>query len=469
MKPAILDRLVPVLHPLYRHVAFPLAQRFLRPASVAALRDLRASERAPLPDLRAHQDERLRALVRWSYDTVPAYRQRFDEAGVRPEEIRTAADLERLPILTRRDLQVGGERFWSTRIGSDRHWVRLTSGSTGEPLRAVRDAAAKPLGQATWWHGLEWCGVHPADARVDIATHDRRWELPLLKRLEQLAGSRPVTVAMLFRRDAAAIAGALGGWKPRLISGQPHRLAQLARMALEGDVRMAAAPRTICYYGSVLSDDARAVIARAFRAPIHSRYAAMEFVPYIAYSCGHGALHVNPRHFIVEIVGGRGGEPAGGAAREGRLLITDLTNLAAPYLRYDVGDLAAWEEGPCACGRTWPRLGSIDGRNTEAAVTATGRDVSQAGLSREMFRAVPELPEKIWAYQFRQHALDDVELLVVPRGAFSAAIGDRLASELTAFSGGELRFRVTTVDAIPGDGRDGKRPLLVNLLNRGTR
>jgi phenylacetate-CoA ligase len=432
---------------------------------MTVLRELRASERTPLDELHRRQDARLRRLVRWAYETVPAYRARFDDAGIRPESIRSAADLARLSVLTKRDLQAGGSAFWSNRIGHDRHWVHLTSGSTGEPLRAVRDVRLRSVGQGTWWHALEGCGVHPADVIVDIASHDRPWKSALRTRIAEAAGSRPITTEALFRRDAATINATLRGWRPRLISGQPQRIAQFARMVLEGDVRLPAPPAAVSYFGSVLTEEVRALIVRAFGAPIHSRYGAIEFVPMIATTCELGWFHVNPHHFIVEIASGDRGKPAATTTREGRVLVTDLTNFVAPYLRYEVGDVARWaSDEPCQCGRTWPRFSSIDGRHAEVAVTASGREIAQSGLSREMFKAVHDLPDVVWEYQFRQHSLDDVELCIVPRPTFVASHADRIVAALNAFVRGEVQFRVTVVDAIPA-APSGKRPLLVNLMD----
>src|SRR5262245_3076387 len=57
---------------------------------------LDTSERWSIAELAAYQDEQLRSTVRHAYETVPFYRRRFDEAGVRPDDIRGQADLPKL-------------------------------------------------------------------------------------------------------------------------------------------------------------------------------------------------------------------------------------------------------------------------------------------------------------------------------------------------------------------------------------
>jgi phenylacetate-CoA ligase len=174
-------------------------------------------------------------------------------------------------------------------------------------------------------------------------------------------------------------------------------------------------------------------------------------------------LHVNAHDFVVEVVEGARREPSGRRAASGRLLVTDLRNFAAPKLRYEVGDLAAWgPAGVCPCGRSWPRLASILGRDSEVVVTPSGREILVTALSwGGMFRAVPEMPDLVWDYQFREHAPGDIEVCVVPTPAFSADHASRIAAGLGAYAGQEIRFRVTTVSAIPAAGLGEKPRLLV--------
>jgi hypothetical protein len=72
---------------------------------IRALRATRRHPSAAQAALRAFQDDRLRRLVRHAYDHVPHYRERFDREGLSPSEIRGVADLHRIPITSRRELQ----------------------------------------------------------------------------------------------------------------------------------------------------------------------------------------------------------------------------------------------------------------------------------------------------------------------------------------------------------------------------
>jgi phenylacetate-CoA ligase len=271
----------------------------------------------------------------------------------------------------------------------------------------------------------------------------------------------------LANRDVAAINAGLRGCRARALIGEPDRLARLGRLVLDGDVRLDVSPVAVFSQGMVMTHDMRATVASAFAAPIHERYAAFEFVPAVAYTCEHGWLHVNEHHFHVEIVSGARGAPHGAAARAGRVHVSDLTNYVAPMLRYEIGDLAEWApDTACPCGRTWRRLARVIGRQAEVARTASGKEISQSGLARQLFLAVPELPDLVWEYQFQQRAPSEIVLCVVGRPGLGSSHLDAMTRALHEFFRGEVRFEVQVVDEIPVP-MGGKRRLLVSSDDHG--
>lgn len=444
-----------------RHVTFPLVERVVR-AQAGHITDwLEARSRDEPSVVRARQDERLRRIVRWAHQTVPFYRTALSRADVRPEDVDGIADLGRLPILHRRDLQVGGDARWSTGVPHRRQDRRTTSGSTGMPIVAVRDRALAPWGQASWWQGLRWCGVHPADPMLDIAVPGRvgmsRWN----RTWYWLTGSRALPIRAVMLRDAAAVRKICESFRPALVVGMPDQLLLLAEMVRDGMVSLGAAPRAVLYRGATMPAHARETILRALQAPVFSRYAAFEFIPAIAHACEHGWLHVNAECYAVEIVSGVAGSPHGAPAASGRVLITDLRNQVAPLLRYEIGDLAqSAPDGPCPCGRTWPRIGDIQGRAMEFAVTADGRRITPVALERALFGALPDIADRVWEYQFVQERLGEMEIRVVPKDSGLRGVERDVADRVAAHFHDLLRVRLTFAEHIPR-APSGKRPMVI--------
>ena len=100
-------------------------------------------------NLRAWQGQRLGALVRHAYATVPFYRRLYDRERVDPAAIRSLGDLARLPVITKAQLQAEHEDDLLSRSRTKAALVTaLTSGSSGRPFRTYRD-----LGLERWRAG----------------------------------------------------------------------------------------------------------------------------------------------------------------------------------------------------------------------------------------------------------------------------------------------------------------------------
>ena len=155
-----------------------------------------------------------------------------------------------------------------------------------------------------------------------------------------------------------------------------------------------------------LHDVQRELIERVFGAPVFNRYGSRE-VGDMACECDqHRGLHVStPTHYI-EIV--RDGGTAARPGEIGEVLVTLLTNFAMPLIRYRIGDLAAWSEEPCTCGRAWPLLKSVVGRVTDTFLTAKG-----TRIHGEYFTHLFYFRDWIRQFQVVQVGYDEILLKVV--------------------------------------------------------
>jgi phenylacetate-CoA ligase len=128
----------------------------------------------------------------------------------------------------------------------------------------------------------------------------------------------------------------------------------------------------------------------------------------IAAECEHhDGLHVNDDHVIVEIVREDGTPAADG--ENGQVVVTDLINYGMPLIRYAVGDMSAWMEGRCACGRQMPRLRKVLGRTADFLKADDGKLVAGVSLVERTLTAIDGLEEM----QIVQHALDRVTVRCV--------------------------------------------------------
>src|SRR5262249_36293897 len=156
------------------------------------------------------------------------------------------------------------------------------------------------------------------------------------------------------------------------------RSAVLFARYLEERGRTAYRPHSLITSAEVLEEEDRAVLERVFGCEVFNRYGCRE-VSVVASECeAHSGLHTMAEGLYIEIdIGGRPAAPG----QTGGILVTDLLNGAMPLIRYRIGDLGAWADGPCPCGRGLPRLRNVAGRVTDFLVGCDGRLVSGVYLA----------------------------------------------------------------------------------------
>lgn len=410
---------------------------------------------------------RLRTLLAHAAAHVPYYRDLVEDAEVSPDAMRQVTDLARLPFTTKVDLRAGHPgRTTAENLPASRRLPMMTSGSTGLPFEFYWDRDAVAGLGGTDWFWLDWAGTAPWHTRIVIASPayfyervtPRRWSAltaryVLGERTERLSADRLSTEAL------RSLVGRVHARGPYYIRGYPGALSGLAAR-LEGEgVRLAGDPQVVITFAETATPAAVEAIRRGFRARVVNYYSCWE-VPQIAQTCPDAAdrLHVNAERVIARVVRTDGSDAAPGEV--GRVVVTDLANRVMPFINYVTGDRAV-AGGPCPCGRGWPTLLRIEGRDSEVVRTREGREISGVMLGQFLAFVAGTIPY-IQEYQAVQTAPGDVTLRVVPTSRFTAAFQHALERQLLDFLGPDMSVTVEPVDAIPLE-PSGKRMIIKPL------
>lgn len=417
------------------------------------LRELRTTERWSDERLRELHWDRLRTLVRHAWETVPWYRERWSAAGFAPGDLRSEADWNRLPVLTKDDLRGRGDDVRSSR--PERGLVAATSGSSGQPIAVDRSHASWGYAHAAVLRGWQWHGVDAGDRYAYF------WGLPLDERGARRARWKDWFFNRgrlnAFRIDAEAtrsFCAALRRRPARFAFGYPSALAAFAREveALGIDGRTLGW-RVIVTSAEVLHDHQRELLHRVFGCAVADSYGCAE-VGVAGFECASGGMHVPIEAVRVDVL------PSDEGPDE--LLLTDLFNRSQPLLRYRVGDLVEPPSGPgdvsaasgafgatCPCGRALPLLGRLSGRAGDVLELPDGRRVN-ANLPSYVFKKHGR-DRTVDEYQFVQFPEGRIELRVIPGPAWSDDVKSGLVEEVRAVLGLEVALR--SVPRIPRRGR----------------
>ncbi len=415
--------------------------------------------------LQDYQRTQVEQLLRHARKNVPFYETRLDAVFTASGDI----DWDRwheLPILKRADLHnhKAAMRAPVLPLGHGPVGRMLSSGSTGHPVETLVTRISKLSSEATALRSQTWQGLdyslnmllrNGTDTDVvppkpqELGSWGPQWD----KRSPLGRGYRiPRWWALLDQLELIertetrylAIGGTKSGYALALEAERRGSPPQLSRIMVNGEE---------------VSEDDRVTCRRIFGAEIIDLYSSKEG-GHMAHPCPvGGGYHVNAERVMIELLDEHD-RPVPVGVR-GRVILTSFYSTAQPLIRYDQGDLATWATS-CPCGRSLPRLASIDGR-----VGALFRHPDGRAKGRNMPTSYRDLLDaEVW--QMAQVGALDYEIRYVPRHPDTvgdeAAVADGFREHY--FEDSRVVFR--RLDAIPMTA-SGKYMEYVNETNRPAR
>jgi phenylacetate-CoA ligase len=400
------------------------------------------AERLPAEQLQQLQWRKLQLLVAHAFHHVPFYRRRFEQLGARPEDIRTPSDYAKLPPLTRAELQEQRDALVATNVAPAQLLNDATGGSTGKPVHFRYDQRYQRWVGAIMRVQDGWAGLRRGErhaflwgAKIDLARQQAspRVRLTNYAKRNLFLDSFQMDDATL-RRYVARLAA----FRPQLLTGYVLSLQILARFIERAGLPVPAIG-AIQTGAEPLHEPQRRLIETLLRAPVFERYGGRD-IGAIAHECpAHQGMHIFALNYYVECV--RGDIPCA-PGELGELLITQLDNYGAPFLRYRSEDLGVLSSGACACGRSYPRLEKVEGRILDVIVGVNGR-----ALPGEFF---PHFFKDfdIGEFQVVQKRRELLEIKLVQGGRLAHSDVTRIGDTIRGYLGEATQVRIELVDTI---------------------
>ena len=338
------------------------------------------------------RDRRLRTMVEHAFANTAFYRAKFLAAGLRPRDIRTAADLVHLPPTTKAELQAAPPESLLARGFAPANTVHeATSGSSGKVLQIRHSIAAYDRYWAFAFRHLRELGYRPWD-RVAYTAYD-----PLLPLPWERLGLGTRHQVDLRRRDPRSYVEDLLRIQPDVITAYPSIMRLVLGAATPKELERIR-PRVIHLHSELLTDGIRAEIRNAFGADCFDDYSTFEF-HHVAYECRQHTYHIAADNVVVEFT--RDAWPVA-PGEQGEILLTGLTNAAMPLLRYAIGDIGAAGTGACACGRGFPSMQLLQGRVDDYVTLPSGRCFSPRMIN-PAFENMPGILEHLLVQEAADH------------------------------------------------------------------
>lgn len=318
-------------------------------------------------ELEKLQLRRLKETVYRVYAFVPAYKEKMDQVGIKPDDINSLDDLQKLPFTTKQDLRDNYPFGMFALPMSEVVRVHSSSGTTGKPTvvgysrrdidiwaelmaRALTSAGANrhSIIQNSYGYGLftGGLGVHYGAEKLGASV------IPT-------SGGNTKRQIMLMQDFGTTV-----------LTCTPSYALYLAEVMEEMGISPAELKLQCGVFGAEpWSENMRREIENKLRIDAYDIYGLSEIIgPGVAIECPvKQGLHIAEDHFIAEIIDPETGEtlPEGSM---GELVITTITKEALPMIRYRTRDLTKLDRSVCECGRTHVRMQKVLGRSDDMVI-----------------------------------------------------------------------------------------------------
>jgi phenylacetate-CoA ligase len=395
----------------------------------------------------------LQRLIKHCYDTVPYYRKVMDQRNIDKQKINQLSDITQFPILTKTDVLNAGASLVSSKYPSWMLRKAHTGGTTGTPMIVYRNLFAVGNEHAFVRRQWDWAGIGLQDrcafltGRVIFPPDQKDGKLygydPFMKELILSTYHLNDTTAVQYLR-------AIQEYQVKGLVGYPSAIHYLARICIDKGWNMPL--KAVLTSSEVLSESMRQVISRAFQTQVYDFYGSAERVCYI-FTCEKGSYHVIPEYGLTELIPC----PELGQNRY-KIVSTGFWNSAMPLIRYELGDTVTGETNPCSCGRSFPRIKSVDGRRGDMIQTPSGRIYGAAILTHLLYGT-----NHILESQIIQDAPDHLTIEYVPGSQFS--LGDLQAFEnlVHIHLPSELRVELKRVPSVQRTSSGKIRPIVSRI------
>ncbi len=372
-------------------------------------RHLAQTEHWSKEEMQVYRDGKLRSLIAHCYENVGYYRDVMNREKIKPQDIQSAADLVKLPLLTKETIRTRQNELMASNIKQMAvSWSR-TGGTTGEPMRTCRNVECGAWTSMCYERGLRWGGLGLDDPRIRLVGGS----LGITKKslIEQLGPKVRGDVflpAFELRADTAPIfLDKIRRSKCRFLIGYASAIYRLASLAKDmgQTIRFDAVFPT----AELLLPEWEDTIRKVFACHVLPYYGSGE-VGSLGYSRPDSSGYFIPEeHAIIEVLQKDGSMQLSG---DGGFIITDLDNYAMPIIRYVNGDAGKVSE---SCDRSSPfsRIERLDGRYNSLLLTDTG-DLISGVIGTHVFRNIPS----VRSYQIIQEAPLHVVINVVPEASY---------------------------------------------------
>lgn len=323
-----------------------LGRRWRNPSIKKCFTWLKSTEKWSITELEQHQLKKLQEICLLAYQNSPFYKDFFDSHQFHPNDLKTLADIAKIPILTKKQLLDHVSEI-HTKLPLKKKYLATTSGSSGKSLQFLREEAADSFNRASILRGYSWYGVNPWEFSGYFWGFNFSFWAKIKTRVLDFLQHR-FRIFSYSEHEFKKFVQQLS--KATYVSGYSSMIYETAKLINTQNLPKPKQLKLAVGTSEKIVENYQSEIQQAFGVKLTSEYGATE-TGIIGFECVEGNLHINMEGVIVEEI-------------DHEIVVTNLVMQSFPIIRYQLGDYVALEKTDfkCKCGMNHHVIKEITGR-----------------------------------------------------------------------------------------------------------
>ena len=351
---------------------------------------------------KARQDRLVHKTMKRAYNHVPYYREKFDELGLTPDDFRSAEDLVKFPVMTRKDLREWMQHEFEAHPDKVGNWeIFSTSGSSGVPLKFALTHREAACMNANWIRVLMFAGYKPFTGKMlsFLTTHSKvdpkkgdSWvqKLGIMRR-------KIVPEHLYVGEGMRDLIELVNDYKPDCICFRKNVLVRMALYAKKHGMKIHQ-PKVYTPVSEMVDEMTRKLLLETYGPGLMDAYGCNETASCAVRLPGSDLYYIYADTHVLNLI-----DENGNLADEGKVIGTTLYKRDFPIINYEIGDTATSET---IDGLRFIR--TIKGRTNDMVMHADGTETSATELMK-----IPNGITGIAQFRYVQTAIDEIHILLV--------------------------------------------------------
>ncbi len=430
------------------NVAFPLADKLMGTCAMKWYRQICKMNTWSRDEITNWQNSQLQAFVKHAYNHTVYYKRVFDELGLRPEDIRCAEDLKKLPVVTKDIANAHFDELAPDNLAQIKCRLGKTGGTTGEPMRYYCDENV--WGYVTAAKIFHWkkAGYRYGDAFVALGSSSLFAKKPSLVRriYDKIRNEVPMNSVNLTDELCEKYVRQIKKQKIRFIYGYAASIYILTKYVAKKNIDLTQI-EAVFTTSENLTDAYRELMEKTYKCHVMDCYGARD-AGITAYEVGRGSYHVG-YNAVVEVINEI-------APNTGTVLTTNFLNYSFPLIRYQFGDEAELAVNVPENEYNGRVIRKVIGRTSDVMRLGNGHSLTATGFSMIMKEF------DVVAFDFNKVGETEVALRIQPiDGKYDMNQEETIRKTIHRYIGEDCKLNIEYVDHFEPL-KNGKRRYFMN-------